>query len=290
MYENHYQEPERVRRTHPSIRSRSDLEPRRTPAGRRSSASHTASAGPPDPGVTTRPLPVVGYASSAGPWRAGSPEVGRQLHMIREGAWRRGLTLLELIGEREPAKGKALGRPGLARALELIASRKACGLVVASLARLTSSTAELGEIIEWLARFEARFVAVVPQLDTARADGRFAAEVLVEVSRSERARLTERTRSGLLVARQSGRTTGRPAVTDDPNLKTRIAQMRARGMTLQAIADQLNEDRVPTVRGGAKWRHSSVQVAAGYRRPQRPPGDRLLGGRPTQEDRDPDHG
>jgi hypothetical protein len=43
-------------------------------------------------------------------------------------------------------------------------------------------------------------------------------------------------------------------------------------MTLQAIADRLNEECVPTVRGGAKWRHSSVQAAAGYRRRQRSPG------------------
>jgi hypothetical protein len=42
-------------------------------------------------------------------------------------------------------------------------------------------------------------------------------------------------------------------------------------MTLQAIADRLNEEGVPTVRGGTKWRHSSVQAAAGYRRGQRAP-------------------
>jgi hypothetical protein len=29
----------------------------------------------------------------------------------------------------------------------------------------------------------------------------------------------------------------------------------------------LNADGVPTLRGGAKWRPSSVQVAAGYHRP-----------------------
>jgi hypothetical protein len=42
--------------------------------------------------------------------------------------------------------------------------------------------------------------------------------------------------------------------------------MRANGMTLQAIADVLNEEGVPTERGGAKWRPSSVQTAAGYKR------------------------
>ena len=43
--------------------------------------------------------------------------------------------------------------------------------------------------------------------------------------------------------------------------------MRSEGMTLQGIADRLNAEGVPTVRGGAKWRTSSVQTAAGYRRP-----------------------
>jgi hypothetical protein len=52
-------------------------------------------------------------------------------------------------------------------------------------------------------------------------------------------------------------------------LHKRIAAMRADGMTLQAIADVLNDERVPTQRGGAKWRPSSVQSAAGYKRPTR---------------------
>jgi hypothetical protein len=40
-------------------------------------------------------------------------------------------------------------------------------------------------------------------------------------------------------------------------------------MTLQAIADTLNREGVPTLRGGAEWRPSSVQAAAGYKRPRR---------------------
>jgi hypothetical protein len=43
--------------------------------------------------------------------------------------------------------------------------------------------------------------------------------------------------------------------------------MRAGGLTLQAIADQLNAENVPTMRGGTKWRPSSIQAAIGYRRP-----------------------
>ena len=66
---------------------------------------------------------------------------------------------------------------------------------------------------------------------------------------------------------RAARRKGPPAVADYPGLRQRIARMRAEGMTLQAIADRLNAEGVPTVRGGAKWRPSSVQAAAGYRRP-----------------------
>jgi hypothetical protein len=45
--------------------------------------------------------------------------------------------------------------------------------------------------------------------------------------------------------------------------------MRESGMTLQAIADTLNGEGVPTLRGGSEWRPSSVQAAAGYKRPRR---------------------
>lgn len=58
-------------------------------------------------------------------------------------------------------------------------------------------------------------------------------------------------------------------VEDIPSLKERILEMRREGRTLQAVADQLNEEGVPTIRGGQLWRPSSVQAALGYRRPRR---------------------
>ena len=106
-------------------------------------------------------------------------------------------------------------------------------------------------------------------LDTDTEEGRLAADALVKVGGLERTRLEQRTRKGLEAARDRRRSSGRPAVADRPSLKQRIADMRASGMTLQAIADTLNDEGVPTVRGGAEWRPSSVQAAAGYKRPSR---------------------
>ena len=93
---------------------------------------------------------------------------------------------------------------------------------------------------------------------------------LATVSAWERERLSERTRKGLAAARERG-ATGRPAVSDSPELVERITTMRASGMTLQAIADALNAQGPPTVRGGAHWRPSSVQAALGYKRRTKTP-------------------
>ena len=108
------------------------------------------------------------------------------------------------------------------------------------------------------------------EIDTETDSGRLVAQALATVSAWERQRLSERTRKGLAAARERG-TTGRPAVSDRPELVERITTMRASGMTLQAIADALNAQGEPTVRGGTHWRPSSVQAATGYKRPSAKP-------------------
>ena len=223
---------------------------------------------------------VIGYASCVSSGVGTALELRRQTEVIARECRERGLELLEVVGERSSATGKGLDRPGLAYALDRIKARDATGLVVVEISRLTQSVTELGSIVELLLRLNVRLVASADALDTGTEGGRLAAGLLIDVSGWERKRISERTRHGLQAARLTGRSTGRPAVADDPSLSERIVQMRAEGMTLQAIADKLNEDGVPTVRGGTKWRHSSVQAAAGYRRAQRPARS-VLPGRPV---------
>jgi peptidoglycan hydrolase-like protein with peptidoglycan-binding domain/DNA invertase Pin-like site-specific DNA recombinase len=180
---------------------------------------------------------------------------------------KRGWRLVEVVRDVERDTGRGRGRPGLQYALERIEKGEVSCLVVCHLGRLTRSVRDLGRILEALNRHGGRLVAMDVGLDTGSPDGGIAADALMSVGVWERRRLGERTRKGLAAARASGAATGRPAVSDVPALKERIVAMRLEGMTLQAIADQLNDDGVPTVRGGTKWRPSSVQAAAGYRRP-----------------------
>jgi peptidoglycan hydrolase-like protein with peptidoglycan-binding domain/DNA invertase Pin-like site-specific DNA recombinase len=223
----------------------------------------------------TNGAPMLGYATVGisrghldGDFRA-------QAERIVAECRRRGLSVVEFVREREPQRRSALERPALGYALQRISAGDAQGLAVADLSRLSRSVTELGRVLEWFSRSGARLVAVEQGIDTGERSGQLAARTLVEVSGWEHARLVARTREGMRAARRKGP----PGVADYPELSERIASMRRDGMTLQAIADQLNAEGVPTVRGGAKWRPSSVQAAAGYRRPPtRVPLDATFGG------------
>ena len=233
----------------------------------------THSSGPaPDRDARAHPSPgtqpALGYASVP-EGDQGNDSMRRQQQEIDAICSRKGLDLLKLVRDVESRGGSDLNRPGLAYALEHLKAHDASCLVVSSLERLTPSAANLGTLVEWLDRRGARLVVVDIDLDTGTPEGRLAAKALATVGGSERQTLMQRTRKGLEAARLAQRSSGQPAVSDAPALKHRIADMRAGGMTLQAIADTLNAEGVPTLRGGALWRPSSVQAAAGYKRPKR---------------------
>jgi DNA invertase Pin-like site-specific DNA recombinase len=212
---------------------------------------------------------AVGYASLGKGQTADSPELRGQAKAIEQACATRGLALRRLVWDVARDTGSDLERPGLRHALEMIAAGEASCLVVAGLDRLSRSAADLGVLVEWLENRRTRLIAVDLDLDTAAPDGRLAARALAAVGGSTRTARKGLTSTGVPEARPQRRSPGRPAVADRPALEGRIRAMRAEGMTLQAIADTLNAEGVPTLRGGTKWRPSSVQAATGYKRPRR---------------------
>jgi peptidoglycan hydrolase-like protein with peptidoglycan-binding domain len=207
---------------------------------------------------------AIGYlTTSTGAW---SDVDERSAAAIEATCERSNWDLLEIVCDRE--SGKTAERPGLSFALQRIAAGQARGLVVSELQRLSRSPDELGALMAWFRDAKATLVAIDLGLDTSTPGGRQVARTLIALGGGERKPDGHQSDSG-----DGPRINGRPAVKDRPELVERIASMRSANLSLQQIADRLNAENVPTLRGGTEWRPSSIQAALGYRRPR--PRDRL---------------
>ena len=266
-------------------RSASRLQPRPEPppAAREAETGTPAEQAAQDAPIRTQQRRAVGYACVTRD--GGSAELAAQSGAIRAWAAENGVLLTTIVHDVELQPGDGGARPALRGALERIAARKADTLVTTRLVHLSPTVANLSPLLRWLTASPRTLVAIDLGLDTATEAGRLAASALADIGGWERERLSARTRRGLQAARARGSGGGPASVADVPELKERIERMRDQGMTLQAIADALNEAGVPTLRGGAKWRPSSVQRATGYRRPQsHQPSIDLPGSRPAGDD------
>jgi len=224
------------------------------PRVRSSEPPATPAVEPAEPDREEGVVEAVGYVAAAQRGQEAKLDVRRQIAAMDAECERRGWRLIEVARDIGAVRPKALQRPGLSYALERLAGRGQPFLIVAELSQLAESPSELAGVVRSLRERGVHLVAVDVELDTAAPDGRIAADALVSIDG---------------VPTWRGGRPGRAGVDDLPELKAHIVAMRSAGMTLQAIADRLNEEGVPTLRGGREWRPSSVQVAAGYRRPRK---------------------
>jgi len=201
---------------------------------------------------------VIGYA------RVSTEEQGQsglgleaQCSAIRAECERRGWDLVRI--ETETASGAKLERARLKAAVESVANGEVDGLIVSKLDRLSRSVAQFSNLLE---RFRSKgwgLVILDLGIDTTTIMGEAMATMAATFAQVERRRIGERTREALAVRRSQGVRLGRP-VSTPPRIVARIRAMRAKGMSLQAICDVLNEERLPTPRGGLLWRPSSLSA------------------------------
>jgi hypothetical protein len=153
-------------------------------------------------------IPVIGYATLLGRPGETDEQLAKQAELIARACELRGLVLLEVVSDHTDDRliRSTLGdqRSGLRYALGRIADGEASGLVVLGLRRLARSAAELGPIVAWFTRRDARLVAVAQRLDTAEREGRAAARSIIEVSRWERERLGNGAGWGALPSQSAG--------------------------------------------------------------------------------------
>jgi DNA invertase Pin-like site-specific DNA recombinase len=222
------------------------------PAGRNGTAAESGS---------DQRVEALGYLCVRAPARLTDPQVRRQGEAVDEFCRRKGWDLVALLRDVEVGPKRGPGQPALINVIERLLTGQASCLVVAEVRQLCSSVAELGGILEAVEDAGARFVSLEPAFDTGTPVGRTIGRMLTSVSGWERARRAEMT--------SAARSKAALVQAIPSDLRRRIVRMRRAGMTLQAIADQLNDESVPTIRGGARWRPSSVQATLGYKRPRR---------------------
>jgi DNA invertase Pin-like site-specific DNA recombinase len=183
---------------------------------------------------------------------------------IEREAERAGAELVAVI-EDAGASGKDLDRAGLHDALTRIAAGDAEVFVVAKVDRLSRSLLDVMSVLEWLESARAAFKALDSPIDTSTAVGKMFLQTMGMFAEFERQMIRDRTRAALAVRKAEGKAISRPAVPDATS-----AQIKAwydEGWGLTAIARQLNDDGVPTARGGTEWRASNVQSVLGLRDP-----------------------
>jgi DNA invertase Pin-like site-specific DNA recombinase len=226
---------------------------------------------PMTPGMAPR---VIGYIRVSTDEQADSGlSLEAQRDRLRLACDFKGWTLVDVIADEGITGTSVAKRRGLRRALKAIAAHRADGLMCTKLDRLSRSSADTALIFEWFKTAGATLCVLDIDVDTTSPVGAAVVTIMAAVAQLERDQTAERTRAALAVKRQGGKATGRPGVHENPPLLHRIRRMRHTGgvgatpMTYQEIADTLNAEGVPTIRGGKLWRVSSVQSACGYQRP-----------------------
>lgn len=175
-------------------------------------------------------------------------------------ATRRGATL-EIVSELEATSGKSTKkRPALAEALARLDKGEAQGLIVSKLDRLSRSVADFLTILERSRKGKWSLVIGDLSLDTSSPMGEAMATITATFAQLERKRIGERTKEGLAIKKAQGVKLGAPRLLN-PETRSRIEAELATSTPLAVIARRLNEEAIPSAKGG-KWYASTIKKIA----------------------------
>lgn len=180
----------------------------------------------------------------------------------------------EIIGSYEDAglSGTRNDRPGLTAAMETACKHKAA-LVVYSLSRLSRSTADTIALADQLAKSGAELVSLSEKIDTSSASGKMIFRLLSVLNEFERDQIAERTSNALQHKKSKGELVGSVPfgyslaadgikLEENPTQQEAlvlIGKLRAKGLSLRQIAQELTQLGVPTAKGNKSWTHTTIQ-------------------------------
>jgi DNA invertase Pin-like site-specific DNA recombinase len=175
---------------------------------------------------------------------------------VTEEAARRGWELVAVLVD-DGYSAKDLDRPAIRQALEELRAHRAEVLIVAKLDRLSRSLLDFAGVMAMSRRQGWQLCALDLGVDTSTPSGELMANVLASFAAYERQLIAARTKDALAVKKRQGYRLGRPVVLA-PEVRRKVARLRARGWSLPRIAAALTAEGVPTARGRGPWYPSSV--------------------------------
>ncbi|MDH6678448.1 DNA invertase Pin-like site-specific DNA recombinase [Rhodococcus sp. LBL1] len=178
---------------------------------------------------------------------------------IEAEAERRGWTIVEYFSDAGISGKSIANRPALGEAIGAIEEGRAGALVVAKLDRLSRSVADASAMLERASREGWRIFSADLAIDTTTPAGEAAAGMMVVFSQLERRLISQRTKDALAMKKAQGVRLGRPSAVPLV-LVQQIVDAHKEGISLGRIAKRMNEARIPTARGGAKWYPSTVKA------------------------------
>jgi DNA invertase Pin-like site-specific DNA recombinase len=161
--------------------------------------------------------------------------------------------------EEDVASGAKADRPGLKRALDAVESGEADCIVVLRLDRLSRSVADFARMLQ---RFPRGLVCLDLGIDPSTPAGEMTATVVAAMAQLERRLIGERTKEALAQKRAQGVQLGRPREISEETVE-KIGELYRSGLSVAAIARRLNEENVPTPRGG-RWHSPGVKRALSW--------------------------
>jgi DNA invertase Pin-like site-specific DNA recombinase len=183
-----------------------------------------------------------------------------QERTLRQAAELAGYKSVELLRE-EGRSGKSIkGRPVLRDALGRLSSGSANALFVTRIDRLARSTQDFLTIVDHAHKYNWRLVLLDLNLDTSSYQGRFVVTVMSALAEMERGIIAERQKDIHKDRRDRGLVWGKdlgPKQRISEELRQRIKDDRARGLSLRKIAQALDAEGVETAYGG-KWTASTI--------------------------------
>lgn len=170
----------------------------------------------------------------------------------------RGWSVVKVVEDKGVSGAVApLERPGMGEAIRALCAGEADVLVAAKLDRLSRSTLDLLGLVDRAEECGFGVVTADASVDSTTAAGRFVVTALGAVSELERRLIGERTAAALQAKKARGARLGRPVATP-PELRARVAELRAEGVSIAGIAERVNAAGWRTL-AGTPWTKSGIQ-------------------------------